>query len=99
VDNERLIGIEEPAEGTRDGRNEAKMLERVSGESPLKKRQSRAIELALHVISTPGLHLAMEDVMLLQDASGTKDNLHFCSVATLRDAIMKRGFFAENKRP
>ena len=62
----------------------------------VKKRQLRAIELALHVISTPGLNLGREDVMLLQDASGLNDNLHFCAVAALRDAIMRHGFFAEN---
>lgn len=65
------------------------------GETLLKKRQLRAIELALHVISTPGMNLGREDVMLLQDASGLNDNLHFCAVAALRDAIMKHGFFAE----
>jgi hypothetical protein len=66
-------------------------------EETLKGRQLRAIEIALHVISTPGLNLGREDVALLQDASGSNDNLHFCAVATVRDAIIKRGFFAENK--
>lgn len=67
-------------------------------EETLKERQLRAIELALHVLSTPGLNLRREDVVLLQDASGSNDNLHFCAVATLRDAIVKRGFFARNER-
>lgn len=96
MDNERVIGIEEPAQEARMGRNESEKLDRMTQESSLKSHQARAIELALHVISTPGVNLRMEDVMLLQDASGINDNLHFCAVAALKNAIMRCGFFTEN---